>query len=152
MCKKILIAGIGNLLFTDEGVGVHVVRELRERELGSNIQVTEVGTATLDLPILMEGKDKVIIVDAVLSDEAPGSILRLTPGDLKSRATRTLTSIHQLGVQEALVTASQMGFAGEVVIVGAVPKDHRTPSMQLTPELSRALPAITEAIIAETEP
>jgi len=111
-----------------------------------------VGTATFDLPRLMEKKDKVVIVDAILSDDPPGSVLRLTPDDLRSGAARTLTSMHQFGVQEALATADHMGITAEVVVLGLVPKDYRTPSTQLTPELTRALPALIKAILAEMDP
>jgi hydrogenase maturation protease len=149
MSREILVAGVGNLLFTDEGIGVHVARELLARELGDNVEVIEVGTATFDLPRLMEKKDKVVIVDAVLSDSPPGSILKLTPADLKSGTERTLTSMHQFGVLDALTTARQMGSRSETVLIGVVPKDYRTPSMELTPELSQALPAVLSAVLAE---
>jgi hydrogenase maturation protease len=149
MTKRILVAGVGNLLFTDEGIGVHLVKELSKRELDDDVEVIEVGTATIDLPALMKNKDKVIIVDGVLSDDPPGSILRLHPEDLKAGDTRTLTSVHQFGIAEALATASQMGFDGEVVILVAVPKDYRTPSTELTPELAQALPNLVKAVLAE---
>lgn len=149
MTRKTLIAGIGNLLLTDEGIGVHVVRELLTKELGDDVEVTEIGTATFDLQKLMENKDKVIIVDGVLTDEPPGSILRLAPDDLESGSVKTLASTHQLGVTEALATARHMGFEGEVVIIGAVPKDYRTPSTQLTPELAQALPGLVKAVLQE---
>lgn len=149
MAKQILIAGIGNLLFSDEGIGVHAIRELLTRELGDNVLVLEVGPATFDLPRLMEEKDKVVIVDAILSRDPPGSVLRLTADDLKSGAARALTSMHQFGVKEALAMATQMGFAGEIVVVGVVPKDFKTPSTQLTPELEKALPSLLAAVLAE---
>jgi hydrogenase maturation protease len=152
MISKILIAGVGNLLFTDEGIGVHAVRELSRRQLDSNVELIELGTSTFDLPVLMGRKERVIIIDAILSDDPPGSVLRLTPSDLKSGTRRTLTSVHELGVPEAVATARKMGFKGEVVVLGAVPKDYKTPSMQLTPELSQTLPTLIEAILAELEP
>ena len=151
MGKKILIAGIGNLLLADEGIGVHLVRELSTRDLGDNAELIEVGTATFDLPGLMEKKDKVIIVDAVVSDGPPGSILRLSPDNLMTGDAKTLTSMHQFGLAEALATASQMGFDGEMVILGVVPKDYRTPSTQLTPELVEALPSLIKAVLSELD-
>jgi hydrogenase maturation protease len=149
MKKKILIAGIGNLLLTDEGVGVHVIRELSEKDLPDEVELADVGTATLELASLMEGKDKIIIVDAIVSDESPGTIYKLTPDDLKSGKRKLLTSLHQFGVVEALESAIQMGNKPEVVIFGITPKDYHTPQTELTPELKGSLQQIVETILKE---
>ena len=90
--QKILIAGIGNLLFTDEGFGVHVIRQLRQKNLPPNVELIDLGTSTFNLAGLMEGKDKVILVDAIASEEPPGTIFKLTPQDLKSGKRKLLTS------------------------------------------------------------
>ena len=79
MKKRILIAGIGNLLFSDEGIGAHVIKELSKTELPEQVELVEIGTATFELSRFMEDKDKVIIVDAVISDEAPGTIYKFSP-------------------------------------------------------------------------
>ncbi|MDP3024235.1 MAG: HyaD/HybD family hydrogenase maturation endopeptidase [candidate division Zixibacteria bacterium] len=149
MKKKILIAGIGNLLFTDEGIGVHIIRELSKNKLPEYVELAEIGTATFELERFIEGKDKVIIVDAIASDEPPGTIYKLTPDDLKSEKRKLLTSLHQYGVVEALESASLMGIKPEMIIFGITPKDYHTPSIELTPELKRSLPEIVEAILNE---
>jgi hydrogenase maturation protease len=149
--QKILIAGIGNLLFSDEGIGVHVIRELHQKALPSNVELIDLGTSTFDLVGLMEGKDKVILVDAIASEEPVGTIFKLTPEDLKSGKKKLLTSLHQLGVMETLEFASRTGSISEMVIFGITPKDYQSLGMELTPELKSALPRIVEVILKEIE-
>ena len=149
--QKILIAGIGNLLFSDEGIGVHVIRELGQIVLPPNVELIDLGTSTFDLAGLMEGKDKVILVDAIASEEPAGTIFKLTPEDLKSGKRKLLTSLHQLGVMETLEFASRLGSVPEVVIFGVTPKDYRSLGMELTPELKYALPGIVKVILREIE-
>jgi hydrogenase maturation protease len=149
MKKKILIAGIGNLLLSDEGVGVHVIRELFKKDLPEGVELADIGTASFELVRWMDGKDKVVIVDAIISDEPPGTIYKLTPDDLKSGKRKLLTSLHQFGVVEALESAAQMGNKPEVVIFGITPKDYHTPQTELTPELKGSIQKIVETILKE---
>jgi hydrogenase maturation protease len=149
MKKKILVAGVGNLLFSDEGLGVHVIRELSKRSLPEQVELADVGTATFELTGLMDGKDKVVIVDAILSDDAPGTIYRLTPHDLKSRKKRMAASLHQFGVLEALQCHAATSDSPEVVILAVVPKDYRTLSTDLTPELAERIHDVVEAVLKE---
>ncbi|UCH00234.1 MAG: hydrogenase maturation protease, partial [Deltaproteobacteria bacterium] len=48
MRNRAVIVGIGNLILKDEGVGIHVVRELAKRELPPEVKVIDGGTATID--------------------------------------------------------------------------------------------------------
>jgi len=43
--KKVLILGVGNLILKDEGVGVHVVKEIENRKLPPGVEVIDGGTA-----------------------------------------------------------------------------------------------------------
>jgi len=62
--KRVLILGLGNPLLGDEGIGVRVVEELKRLELPEGVTAIEGGTAGLGLIGLMEGFQRVIIVDA----------------------------------------------------------------------------------------
>jgi hydrogenase maturation protease len=149
MKKKIIIAGIGNLLFTDEGIGVHVIRELSKRKLPEELELVEIGTATFELTSFMEDKDKVIIVDAILSDDPPGTIYRLAPNELSHSKAKYISSLHQFGISEALECTAQMGYKPEVVIFGITPKDYQSLSAELTPELKVSLQRVVETILKE---
>jgi hydrogenase maturation protease len=151
MKKKILIAGIGNLLFTDEGIGVHVVRELLKRKLPQEVELVDIGTAILELSRFMEGKDKVIIVDAMVSKQPPGTIFRLSADDIKSTQDKFSASLHQFGITEAISSAGQLEINPEVVVFGITPKDYQSLGIELSSELKKALPRIVEVILKEIE-
>ena len=59
---KIVIVGIGNLLLSDEGVGVHAVRGLSQQELPPDVEVLDGGTSGADLVDHLEGRAKVIVI------------------------------------------------------------------------------------------
>lgn len=147
MAKKLLIAGIGNLLLTDEGIGVHIVQELSRMKLPENVELADIGTASFDLLTFMEGKDKVIIIDALVSDDKPGTLYRLSPDDLISGKRKLLTSLHQFGIPQVLNLLRQKNPKIKITIFGIVPKDYQTYSIELTPELAKALPKIIQQIM-----
>ena len=75
---RILVLGIGNILLSDEGVGVHVINRLQETfAIPDGIEIIDGGTMGLDLMPYFEGKTDVVVVDAICSDgEKPGTIRR----------------------------------------------------------------------------
>jgi hydrogenase maturation protease len=136
--KETVIMGIGNLLFSDEGIGVHVVREILKRKLPENIKAYDAGTLGILSAHLFEGVDLLILIDAV---DAPGDA-----GDVKvySKDEIMLSDIplkltpHQIGIQETLLVSEMRGAAPkEVIFFGAIPKSYET-SDKLTPEGEKA--------------
>jgi hydrogenase maturation protease len=151
MKKRILIAGIGNLLFTDEGIGVHIIRELSKIKLPEGVELADIGTATFELTRFMEGKDKVVIVDAMISDQSPGTMYKLTLDMVKSTQDKFSASLHQFGIVEAISSAKHLGFNPEVVILGIVPKDYQSLGTEPTDELKLSIPRIIRMILKEME-
>jgi hydrogenase maturation protease len=146
--KNVLILGVGNILLADEGVGVHVVRRLMEMELPPHIEVIDVGTGGLDLLPYFRDRERVIIVDALGVEDAPGSIYRLSADDLASR-TAPMMSLHQLGIVELVESARLLGFDPQVTIFGIVPKEVVNCSLELTPEVESAIPKVIRMILEE---
>ena len=76
--KHILILGIGNTLFSDEGFGVHVVERLQERyDFADNVSVVDGGVLGLGLMGIISQADHLIVVDAVRNKGRPGDFHRL---------------------------------------------------------------------------
>jgi hydrogenase maturation protease len=72
--SDILILGIGNILLSDEGVGVHAIRLLAAQELPPGIDILDGGTSGADLIDHLDGRTKVVVIDAALGDGAPGTV------------------------------------------------------------------------------
>ncbi|RMF57894.1 MAG: hydrogenase maturation protease, partial [Calditrichaeota bacterium] len=76
---KTLILGIGNVLMGDEGVGVHAVKYIEENGLFENVDVLEGGTGGFHLLEYFQKYDRVILIDATLDENPPGTISMLKP-------------------------------------------------------------------------
>ncbi len=121
-----LVLGLGNELFTDEGVGVVASRRIEEMDL-PNTEVVDGGTLGLSLLPTIEGRDVLLILDAIVdSDMPPGTVVVYDGEDLR-REARLLYSAHQLGVNEVLAAADLAGVTpADVAAVGMVPKSVET--------------------------
>lgn len=119
---SVLVLGLGNVLCSDDGAGVNAVHRLRRAyELPAGVHALDGGTLGLDLLPLVERADRVILIDAVRGDGAPGTMVRLTGADV-APAVRERLSPHQIGVADLLEGAALLDhYPDEVVIVGVVP-------------------------------
>jgi len=152
--KPILVLGIGNILLKDEGVGVHAVRDLTARAergrptLPDDVELYDGGTFGIDLLDTIANRRKVIVIDAVRADAAPGTVLRFTAADLV-RPGRPDLSLHQVGLFETLAMARQLGCAPEeVVIFGIVPMALE-PGLELSPQVAAVVPRVVDLVLAE---
>lgn len=126
MRAPVVVLGLGNELFTDEGVGVVASRRIAQLNL-PDTEVVDGGTLGLSLLPTIERRDALLILDAILdSDLAPGSVVVYDGEDLR-REARLLYSAHQLGVNEVLAAADLAGVTpAQVAAVGMVPESVAT--------------------------
>lgn len=147
----ILVLGVGNLLMKDEGVGVHAALKLLHMPLPPFVEIIDGGTAGLDLLSYLENREKVIIIDAVQTNEPPGTIFRLTPDNIGSLAREKQFSLHQPGVAELLRIAQTIGLSlPEVVILAVQPADISIGT-DLSPSLEEKLPRLIQSVLNEIE-
>lgn len=147
-CPSILILGVGNVLLSDEGVGVHVVNAMKDRNLPHDVELFDGGTAALDLLDVLADREKVIVIDAVKGGEEPGAIYRFTPSDVTTQG-QLLTSIHQISMLETLTMAEHLGCTPrEVIIFGIEPKEIDW-GMELSPEVTKVVPRVIELVLSE---
>ncbi len=161
-----VILGVGNLLFGDEGVGIHVIKELedlknrKKLKLNKGIKVVDGGTAGIDLlPIILSCK-KLILIDAVDCGEKAGSIFKFSPDDicitssnnhtlLKQDSKRSFISLHQVNIIDVLNVAKKLKKKiPEIVIFGIQPK-HIDYSLELSQAVKKNVPKVIDLIIKE---
>jgi hydrogenase maturation protease len=146
--NDILILGIGNILLKDEGVGVHVVRKLKEMSLPENVEVLDGGTAGLDLADFIAGRKKLIVIDAVNAGEKPGTIYRLTEENLNIKF-KAIMSFHEIDFLDALYMSIVMDEKPEeIVVIGIEPKD-MSDGTELSPEIEERIPDIIKIVMKE---
>lgn len=149
---RVVVLGVGNLLRRDEGVGVLLVRELLARyRLPPGVRAVDAGTAGLRVLPLLEGADRVVVVDAVDVGAPAGTVVRLAPEELPPAAAPSL-SVHEAGPLETLeVLAAVRGRTVPAVVVGVQPGDLSPWDDRLTEPVRAALPEALAAVVAELE-
>ncbi len=146
--RNIVILGIGNILLSDEGVGVYVANELLKCALPEYVTVVEGGTDGFRLLNVIMEADRLIIVDAVRGGGEPGSIYRFDIDDVKKCPAGFKTSVHQVGILEVIDLSGLIGKTPHTTIIGIEPKSLEM-GMELSSEISEKVPRIIELVINE---
>jgi hydrogenase maturation protease len=135
-------------------VGVRVVEVLAERTLPLGVEVVDGGAQGLGLVSLMEGRRRVIFVDAADLGQAPGQFVRFTFDDVRSGSVRLLgdehsISVHAAGLRDALLLAQALGCLPEEVIIFGVQPGNLDWEEGLSPQVEGILPHLIENVVAE---
>lgn len=146
--EKIIILGTGNILLKDEGIGVRVIQKMEELKLPENVELVDGGVAGINLPYLIEGADRLIVIDCVDAESEPGDIFRFTPDDVDMPQRDVTMSFHDITLLEALELAKKDGKGPETVIIGVQPKEIEW-GLELTPELEKVIPEVIEIVLKE---
>jgi hydrogenase maturation protease len=145
--KKITILGIGNTLFSDEGVGIHLLPLLEDELKGyENIEIIEGLTDGMRLLGPVEDAENLIIIDAINAGAEPGTIITLV-GDEIPAYFGIKMSIHQLGFQEVLMAAKLRDrYPKEIVMFGMQPTSLEL-GVELTENNQKRLGKLKDAVI-----
>jgi hydrogenase maturation protease len=147
--KPILILGLGNPLQGDDGVGCRVIQELEGRTLPDNVEVMDGGTPGVGLVNLLQGRQRVIIVDAAEMGQAPGHVVSFRPQDVKLTGSAQRFSLHRSGVADALALAHELNLTLPEIVVFGVQPAQVDWSQSLSPQVQAAVPRVIEAILRE---
>jgi hydrogenase maturation protease len=146
--EKTKVVGVGNLLFSDEGVGIHIVKKLMGMALPPEVEVVDGGVSGLGLMGILIGADRLIVIDAVRAGEAPGSIYRFGIEDLTKYPERFKMSVHEIGIVEVLHLSRLLDRTPKTTIIGVEPKSLEM-GMDLSPEIHARVPRIIELVFDE---
>lgn len=145
------VIGCGNLLASDDGVGIEIVRRLQEMELPQGVEIVEAGTPGLHLLDIWEEAKGVIIVDAVRSGEPAGTIHCFDASLLPPREYMPLSS-HGINVIDAIALGRLMDrIPSELRIVGVEILSSEPYHEGLTPQVSKAIPQAIQQLLLEIE-
>ena len=143
---RIMILGVGNVLLSDEGLGIHFLKEMAEENLPENVELLEGGTAGIELIHLIQETDFLIIVDAMNAQTTPGELFRFKPGDMKIFPDMFTVSFHQVGILDVLTTASILGEVPDTIIYGVQPGSLEW-GLELTAEVKAAFPRLKQHVL-----
>jgi hydrogenase maturation protease len=149
---KTRVIGLGNTILSDDGVGVYTAREVRrvldEHGSADSADVVESEVGGFDLMELMNGWDRVILVDSVQFDGVtPGALLELNPQDL--RTSLRIRSVHEIDLPTVLKLGRLMGLKmpGQVLIYAIQAKDAHTLGETMTPPVQQAMARAVDVVL-----
>jgi hydrogenase maturation protease len=145
-----LVIGLGNILFSDEGIGIHILKELEKRNNISNAKFLDLGTSSLDLDCyIKEDTKKIAVIDCIKTkDYEYGNVFKFSVNDLKQKRNKNY-SLHQLEFIDSINLMLLSCKMPQIIIFGVVPFDIETPSLCLSKQLSNKLSSIVKKIEEE---
>ena len=146
---NILVLGLGNMLLSDEGVGIKALEELQRRyDCSSAVQIIDGGTIGLELLPYFEGRSHILIIDAVKTGKKPGTIVKIED---PPAYFRTRTSPHQIGLADVMgVAAITDILPRDITLFGIEPKQIST-GLDLSTEVAQNVSRLVDMVAAELE-
>lgn len=150
---KVAIVGIGNILYGDEGVGIHVINELKCKFLPPYVEVYDCNTDAFAILEAINGARKAVIVDAMRLGYKPGTVHRFNCEELLKMNDKLINfiSFHQLDLVSTLKIAQLTDvykLPNEIVVFGVEVKSCHY-STEVSNEVKQAIPKIIDKIMNE---
>jgi hydrogenase maturation protease len=146
----VLVLGLGNLIHSDDGVGVHAIQRLQnDRSVPPWATLMDGGTHGLSLAPHIRGFKRVLVIDAIDVGEKPGTLIKLE-GDAVERMPGK-PSVHQLGFADLMIAMKLLGESPPEVIVFGVQPQSTEWGTDLTPPVEAALDQLVQAVIAQLQ-
>lgn len=125
MDNRLLILGIGNVLWADEGFGVRCVERLAESwKFDEKVRLLDGGTQGLYLLPFLEEADTLVVFDAVDYGLEPGTLKIVEDDEVPRFMGAKKMSLHQTGFQDVIATAQLMGYCPErLLLIGCQPEE-----------------------------
>jgi hydrogenase maturation protease len=153
--QRVLIAGIGNVFYGDDGFGVAVAQRLAQRNWPEQVTVMDAGIRGIDLVYaLMDGYRSAILIDTAARGGVPGTLYLLDPhgGDAAaaSQAEPSLIDAHSLDPVKVLAFVRASGAQlHSLRLVGCEPESFgsdEAPQVGLSPAVARAVGPAAELV------
>jgi hydrogenase maturation protease len=151
MAARTLILGLGNPILGDDGIGIAVARELKERLAGQEVDVTEASLGGLALLDLIAGYEMVIVVDAIITtgDSPPGTVYSLGLDELGSVVNPYAS--HALDLKTTIELGTSVGYEMPVTVrIHAVEIRVSTEfTSEMSPEVARTVPEMARRVMED---
>jgi hydrogenase maturation protease len=142
------VIGIGNILLSDEGIGVHLAAALARENTLPGVEYVDGGVMGGTLLNVIEGQDKVVVLDTVAAPFPPGTVIRLLPEDIEGGG-RDRFSLHDITLSDAIGLMRLRGTLPGMLILGVVPADIATSRIGLSEPLAAKFDEILGKVRAE---
>ncbi len=143
-----VVIGVGNTILSDEGVGVHAARLLQgDPRVPNGVTILDGGTIGLELIPYASDASRVLLLDAMNSGSAPGTLARMTGKDLLGMSGGL--NVHQLGVADLIAALALVSARPQDIVVLGVQPANTDWGTTLSPDVEAALSRLVDAALAQ---
>jgi hydrogenase maturation protease len=135
--KKILVLGIGNVIMGDEGVGVHVIKELEKESLPENVELLDGGTGGFHLLEYLQKYPTIIMIDATMDNKSAGTVSVLEP-KFASDFPKSL-SAHDIGLKDLIESVALIGSIPKIYLITVTIEKIQPMEMELSQKVRGAI-------------
>ena len=148
--SKLLIAGIGNVLLGDDGVGPFAIKVLESQyNFPDDVELADLGTPGLDLPVHLSSADAVILLDSAKFGGEAGSIRLFRKQDILRSAPRARIDTHSPALVESIVLARMMGILPSHLVMIGIQGSRFEPGSPLSRPVRDCIPHIIDFVRRE---
>ncbi|HEX8988956.1 MAG TPA: HyaD/HybD family hydrogenase maturation endopeptidase [Rhodocyclaceae bacterium] len=146
---RAVVLGIGNIILSDEGVGVRAVEAFERRyRLPEDVLAIDGGTSSMELIDELSSLDFLLVFDTIVAGKPPGTIVKLAGDEVPAFFRRKL-SPHQISLSDLLASLEFLGQAPkDIVVIGVQPVTLEL-GMELTEPVAARLAEVVEMGAAE---
>ena len=144
--SRTAVMGIGNILMQDEGIGVHIIKQLEQYHFTPHIALIDGGNMGMDLLPFFDEHGRMIIVDAVDFEKEPGFINTIENDDILALFT-TKMSLHHLGLKDVLSYAKLLDQIPEDICLIGIQPEKVEMEMALSETVSSQMDNLTSLVL-----
>lgn len=142
--KNVLILGIGNLVLNDAGVGIHIVHMLKSMSMPADVDLLDGGMGSIELLDTMQQYKHLILIDATIDNNPPGTVQRLTP--YMAAEFPQLLNSQQPNVRNIITALKQCDNMPHVELLAISIHNNPSVGVQLSPEVRSVIPQVMQLI------
>ncbi|MBF7049070.1 HyaD/HybD family hydrogenase maturation endopeptidase [Campylobacter volucris] len=148
---KLLILGIGNIMFADEGLGVHLCKLLEKNykfyHESDSVDFVDGGTLALQLSYIIANYDEMIVIDCIAADDAKIGDIFFFPYDAMPKKINWSGSAHEVEMLQTLQYMELMGDLPKTHILACVPKRIEPLSFEISKEVLKSLEKMEKIVL-----
>jgi len=138
--KPIIVAGLGNPLMSDDGIGIRIVQILsRKKNDFPTVEFRDIGLSVHGVIHAIAHRKTAILVDCAFMGESPGVIRRFETKDVVSKHSRSPMDIHGADLFDIITLSRRLGECPSHVIIFAIEPADVSPGQSLSPDLENRL-------------
>ena len=135
--NDVVVIGLGNLLLSDEGIGVHLIRRLSERQdKFPLVEFIDAGTGGMNVLHLIANRKKAVVIDCVKMGKKPGTIKRFEPTDVQTTKKMSHFSLHEADILRIIELSRQLGECPDKIVIFGIEPESLEPGQKLSKTLS----------------